>query len=95
MEDSPCIYLSTEFLQKDLWGLRGSRISVFIAIALHMNAENIAVVSIDQISQETAYSRRKVIAAISDLVKSGLVTPEINGTEPFFIVNPEYAKPKL
>ena len=79
----------------DKISLRGSRISVFTDIALRMDANNITHASIDSISEDTAYSRRKVIASIEDLVTLGLIEVEVEREDLLsFKVNTDVAQSK-
>lgn len=85
----PWIKLSTAFRKKWLGKLKGSNLSVFLAIALHIDDKGEAYPSVETIAKETQYSEREVQRAVSELKDMGLLTVYrgmgINGTNLYTI----------
>ena len=67
------IKFKVAFRQRALRELKGSKLSVFICLALHMDSGGYAEPSIDTICEETGYEREAVCNAITDLGNLGLV----------------------
>ena len=67
------IKLSTSF-RAVMARLKGSRLSVFLCISLHINENNNCYPSLETIARETGYSRREVINAVHELEQDGFLT---------------------
>jgi len=68
------IRLKTAFRQRALAELKGAPLSVFLSLALHLDADSMASPGIETIMRETGYSRRAVCSALAKLESLGLVT---------------------
>jgi len=67
------VKLSVAFREKWISLLSGSKLAVFLVIALHIDENGKSFPSIELISKETGYSERQVIRAIQQLEKQGLL----------------------
>jgi len=67
------VKIKVAFREKALRLLKGSRLSCFLCIALHANAESTAFPSIDTIVRETGYSRPIVCNALAELESLGFI----------------------
>lgn len=72
------IKLSTSF-RAVMSKLKGSRLSVFLCVCLHIDAKNNCFPSLETIARETGYSRREVINAVHELEESGFLTVNRDG----------------
>jgi biotin operon repressor len=68
-DSPPWIKLSVTFRDKLLRELKGSQLSVFLCLALHINKDRKSHPSIEKISSETGFSERQVTRAIQMLEK--------------------------
>lgn len=75
-EFGPWIKLSTEFRDRYLSDLKGSQLSVFLCLALHLNQDFRAWPSVSIIAKETGYDRRTVSRALEKLVRKKLIVIE-------------------
>lgn len=78
------IKITASFRNKHLKKLKGSRLGVWLCIALHINEKNDSHPSIETICQETGYSNREVINCVRELEKDGYLTV-IRGQERYNI----------
>ncbi len=67
------IRLKLAFRDRALRLLRGSKLSVFLCLALHVGADGVSSPGIEKIMEETDYSRQSVCTALAELVKMGFV----------------------
>jgi hypothetical protein len=67
------IRLKVAFRDRALRLLRGSKLSVFLCLALHVDAGAVSSPGIEQIMEQTGYSRQSVCTALADLVEMGFV----------------------
>jgi hypothetical protein len=68
------IKITASFRNKHLKKLKGSRLGVWLCIALHINERNDSHPSIETICDETGYSNREVIDCVRELEKDGYLT---------------------
>ena len=61
--------------ERDLRELRGAPLSVYIGIASHMNWDGESFSSLETLSRETSYGRRRVEEALHFLKERGFITP--------------------
>jgi len=69
----PWIQLDVRFREEFLARLKGARLSVFLAVALHIDGRFQAHPSIDTIADETGYDRKAILGAVSWLEANGLL----------------------
>lgn len=70
---APWIKLTVEFRKSMLRQLKGSQLSIFLCLALHINEDNKSWPSLDMISEETGYSVRAVQDNLKKLHERGWV----------------------
>ncbi|OGO11444.1 MAG: hypothetical protein A2Y53_00055 [Chloroflexi bacterium RBG_16_47_49] len=75
-DDDPWIKLSIKFRTNWMRTLKGCKLPVFLAIALHINKDGQCYPNIETIADETGYSQRQVIRAVQELTRLGLL--EVN-----------------
>lgn len=61
------VKFSADFRKKMLRDLKGSKLSVFICVCLHINENGISFPGIDKIAEETGYDRDTVMGAIKEM----------------------------
>ena len=72
-ETGTWIKLSTSF-RNVMSKLKGSRLSVFLCICLHINGDNNCYPSLETLAEESGYSRREVVNAVQELEATGFLT---------------------
>jgi hypothetical protein len=68
------VKITASFREKHLKNLKGSRLGVWLCLALHINEKNDSHPSIETICKETGYSNREVIDCIRELETNGYLT---------------------
>jgi hypothetical protein len=68
------VKITASFRDKHLRKLKGSKLGVWLCIALHINENNDCHPSIETICKETGYSNREVIDCIRELENGGYLT---------------------
>lgn len=78
------VKITASFRNKHLRNLKGSRLSVWLCIVLHINEKNDSHPSIETICRETGYSNREVIDCIREL-EGGKYLTVVRGQEKYNI----------